>query len=88
MLKTIIVLPDGTEVSSGTGVVNAIRCVTLTECVNRGEELTIGSTCANAVTLFAEIRHLRGFVKARTYSVSHKISYHRVTACLDIPLNC
>ena len=49
MLKTIIVLPDGTEVSSGTGVVNAIRCVTLTECVNRGEELTIGSTCANAL---------------------------------------
>lgn len=49
MLKTIIVLPDGTEISSGTGVVNAIRSVTLTECVNRGEDLTIGSTCANAL---------------------------------------
>lgn len=47
MLKTIIVLPDGTELSSGPGTVNAIRSVTITECVNDSQELTLGSTCAN-----------------------------------------
>lgn len=47
MLKTIIVLPDGTELSSGAGTVNAIQSVTLTECVNDAQELTLGSTCAN-----------------------------------------
>ena len=49
MLKTIISLPDGTEISSGSNTVNAIQSVTLTECVNSGEDLTIGSTCANAL---------------------------------------
>lgn len=54
MLKTIIRLPDGTELSSGSNAINAIQNVTLTECVNSGEDLTIGSTCANAIeiTLF------------------------------------
>ena len=49
MLRTIIALPDGTEISSGPGTVNAIQNSTLTECVNSGEDLTIGSTCANAL---------------------------------------
>lgn len=49
MLKTIIRLPDGTEISSGSNVINAIQSATLTECVNSGEDLTIGSTCANAL---------------------------------------
>ena len=49
MLKTIITLPDGTEISSGSNSVNAIQSVTLTECVNSGEDLTLGSTCANAL---------------------------------------
>lgn len=54
MLKTVIILPDGTEVSSGSGNVNAIQKSTIIECVNSGEELTIGSTCANSfeATLF------------------------------------
>lgn len=54
MLKTILELPDGTEISSGAGTVNAIQSVTLTECVNDSAELRLGSTCANAieVTLF------------------------------------
>lgn len=47
MLKNILILPDGTELSSGAGNVNAIKSVTLTECVNGGTELTIGSVCAN-----------------------------------------
>lgn len=46
MLKTIIKLPDGTELSSGSGSANAIQSAVLTESVNSGEELTIGSVCA------------------------------------------
>lgn len=49
MLKTIIVLPDGTELSSGVGAANAVQSVTITECVNDSQELTLGSTCANVL---------------------------------------
>ena len=42
-------LPDGTELSSGVGTVNAIQSVTLKECVNGAQELTLGSVCANSV---------------------------------------
>ena len=49
MLKTIIKLPDGTEISSGANHRNAIQSVTLTECVNSGEDLILGSTCCNAL---------------------------------------
>lgn len=47
MLKSIIILPDGTEISSGVGQTNNIRNTVLTECVNSGEELTLGSVCAS-----------------------------------------
>lgn len=55
MLKTIIVLPDGAELSSGNGNTNAIKSVKLTQSVNKGQELTLGSTCSNSLeaTLFA-----------------------------------
>lgn len=46
MLKTIIKLPDGIEISSGKIMGVAIQSCTITECVNSGEELTLGSTCA------------------------------------------
>lgn len=49
MLKNIIVLPNGTELSSGAGEVNALQSVAITECVNSGTELTIGSVCSNMV---------------------------------------
>lgn len=49
MLKTLIVLPDGTELFSGAGAANAIQSVTITECVNGAQELTLGSCCANMV---------------------------------------
>lgn len=54
MLKTIIILPDGSEISSGPGNINAIQKSKITEMVNSGEELTIGSVCANSfeATLF------------------------------------
>mgnify|MGYP007130705148 CR=1 FL=1 len=45
MLRNIIALPDGTRISSGAANAYAIRSCTITECVNSGVELTIGSTC-------------------------------------------
>ena len=47
MLKNLIILPDGTELYSGTGTVDAIKSVTLTEIVNSGDELTLGSACSS-----------------------------------------
>ena len=47
MLKTIIVLPDGSEISSGVSEETAIISVTVTECVNESQELTLGSACSN-----------------------------------------
>lgn len=49
MVKTIIMLPNGTELSSGEGTANAIQNVTVTECVNDSTELSPGSTCANVL---------------------------------------
>lgn len=45
MLKNLIVLPDGTEVASGREGA-AIRRLSLTQTVNSGKELTLGSACA------------------------------------------
>lgn len=49
MLRTLITLPDGTELFSGTDSVNAIQSATITQCVNGAQELTLGSCCANMV---------------------------------------
>lgn len=47
MQKTIIELPDGTLISSGSNTVNAIKSCTITESVNVGTDLEPGSTYAN-----------------------------------------
>ncbi len=47
MFRSILVLPDGREVSSGVGTVHAISNVTVTETVNEGQELTLGSCCCS-----------------------------------------
>ena len=49
MIKTIIVLPDGMELSSGVGATNVIQSVTITASVNDANELSLGSACANMV---------------------------------------
>lgn len=49
MLKTFIEFPDGTMLSSGPESTNAIQSFSITECVNGGEELTIGSVCCNSI---------------------------------------
>ena len=51
MLNTIIVFPDGTEISSGVNTKNAIQSCTYTECVNSGTELTLGSVCSACVEI-------------------------------------
>lgn len=51
MLKTILVLPDGREISSGPGTQTAVASCDYTAWVNGGTELTLGSACAAAVEL-------------------------------------
>lgn len=46
MRKTVIVLPDGREISSGAGADTAVAGCQVTRCVNSGTELTLGSACA------------------------------------------
>ena len=47
MLKNILILPDGTEISSGPQSTNAIMWMEETDAVNIGEDLVIGSAYAN-----------------------------------------
>lgn len=47
MLRNLIVLPDGTELFSGTNEKNAIENVKLTQSVNSENELTLGSVCSS-----------------------------------------
>lgn len=49
MLRSLLVLPDGTRLFSGETGKPAIQSMTLTECVNDTTELSVGSACANAV---------------------------------------
>lgn len=46
-MKSIIVLSDGTELSSGVGTVNAIQSVTVTHETNSDQNLAVGSTCSS-----------------------------------------
>lgn len=45
MLKNLLILPDGRELSSGSAGMG-IKTLTLTQSVNAGNELTVGSVCA------------------------------------------
>lgn len=51
MLKNLIILPDGTEISSGLVNDNAIMSCTYTQCCNDGAELSLGSVCCNELEL-------------------------------------
>lgn len=46
MYRHFMVLPDGSEIFSGADRVNVLRSVTVTQLVNSGQELTLGSVCA------------------------------------------
>jgi len=45
MYRHLLRLPDGTELFSGPGQENPLQSVTITQTVNSGEELTLGSAC-------------------------------------------
>ena len=52
MLKTIFEIKTPTQtinIPADDGKGAAIQSCTLTECVNSGEDLTLGSTCANSL---------------------------------------
>ena len=51
MLRTILILPDGREVSSGIQSQTAIRTAKLTQCVNHGQELAPGAACADMLEI-------------------------------------
>ena len=51
MNKTIVVLPDGAEISSGHDQVTVLKSCKITQMVNDGTELTLGSACSTAVEL-------------------------------------
>jgi hypothetical protein len=54
MLKTLIRLSDGREISSGVNESMNIRSCTITQCCNSGDDLTIGSVCAACVEMVVE----------------------------------
>ena len=54
MLRTLIRLSDGTEISSGSNADMNIRSCTITQCVNSGDDLTIGSVCAACVEMVVQ----------------------------------
>ena len=45
-MRNLIILPDGTEITSGSGQINNIRKLTITKSVNEQTELTLGSACS------------------------------------------
>ena len=53
MYHHVLILPDGTEIASGTAT--ALKSVTLTQTVNAGEDLILGSCCSDMLeaVLFA-----------------------------------
>lgn len=51
MLRTLVILPDGTELISGATESNAIQSVSIKSSVNSGQELTLGSTCSTSIDL-------------------------------------
>lgn len=50
-MKHILRFSDGREISSGLPTGNAIQTVAITQCVNDGQELNLGSTCTNMLQM-------------------------------------
>lgn len=49
MYKSILILPDGTELTSDRGQASVVQSVQYTEQVNSGTDLTLGSACAACI---------------------------------------
>lgn len=61
MRRTILILPDGTEISSGSNSKIAILTAKITQCVNDSKELNLGSACANMLEV--NLLNPNGFLK-------------------------
>lgn len=48
-MKNLIVMPDGSEISSGPGNITAIKSCQYTDMVNESEDLRLGSVCSSFV---------------------------------------
>ena len=70
--KTVIILPDGTELKSGINSQYPILSTAIMESVNESQELAIGSTCANK--LEAKIRITDG---SSLFSAGQEISAYK-----------
>lgn len=79
MLKTTLVFDDGTVISSGQDTVNAVRSVNLTQAVNAGTELTLGSVCS--AMLEAEIIAPMG---AFSPMAGQEVTLYRDGECMGI----
>lgn len=80
MLRTLIVLPDGRELFSGSEGAAVMDC-TLTQAVNSEEELTLGSVCAAMleVTVFSpEDPGLAAGQELRVYKVTDNGSRRQI----------
>ena len=51
MNRTIVVLPDGAEISSGHDQATVLKSCKITQMVNDGTELTLGSACSTTAEL-------------------------------------
>lgn len=51
MIKTILVLSDGTEIFAGHNRINAIQSTAIEESCNNGEDLTFGSVCSSKISV-------------------------------------
>lgn len=49
MIRNLLVLPDGTELSAGVPGQNALRSLQWTHTLNNGTDLTPGSACADSI---------------------------------------
>ena len=77
MLITKVILPDGSQLSSGPEAENAILSFQLTQKVNSSQELTLGSVCSAMVelTVFAPTLQLQA---------GQEITVYRNDCCLGI----
>ncbi len=73
MLRTLIRLSNGTEISSGSDASMNIRSCTITQCCNSGDELTIGSVCAACVEMVVE-------TPANTFRAGDTFTLYKVDA--------
>ena len=73
MVKHVLILADTSEISSGIQGENAIARVSITKCVNDGQELKMGAVCADKLEV--EILNPRGDLHI---SVGEDVVLHRV----------